>query len=74
MTSSDTDITTLAQLTSLYGDVNSNSLRKEVPRLTPQYRRWTEAASFFANATSGPGRLDCSPRGDQPARWSRPLI
>lgn len=60
------DVTTLAKLAALYGEVNQNSLRKEVPRLTPEYRRWIEAAPFFAIATSGPGELDCSPRGDQP--------
>ena len=57
-------ITSLAELEALYGPVNPNSLAKETPRLTPDYRRWIETAPFFAIATSGPGGLDCSPRGD----------
>ena len=68
-----TDITTLTQLSALYGGVNPNSLRKEVPRLTPEYRRWIEAAPFLAIATSGPGGLDCSPRGDRPGQLFRVL-
>ncbi len=61
-------ITTLPELLALYGDVNANSLRKETPQLTPAYRTWIEAAPFFAIATSGPGGLDCSPRGDAPGQ------
>ena len=59
-------ITSLAELEALYGPVNPNSLAKETRRLTPDYRRWIEASPFFAIATSGPGGLDCSPRGDTP--------
>jgi uncharacterized protein len=59
-----TTITTLADLEALYGETNPNSLRKETPRLTPAYRQWLQAAPFFTVATSGPGGLDCSPRGD----------
>jgi hypothetical protein len=58
------DIVSLEQLAALYGETNPNSLKKELPRLSPEYRRWIEAAPFFAIATSGPGGLDCSPRGD----------
>jgi uncharacterized protein len=57
-------ITTLEQLTALYGETNPISLRKEMTRLSDPYRRWIEAAPFFAIATSGAGGLDCSPRGD----------
>jgi uncharacterized protein len=57
-------ISTLADLEALYGDVNPTSLRKELPHLTPEYRRMIEASPFCAVATSGPGGLDCSPRGD----------
>lgn len=57
-------IATRAQLDALYGEVNPNSLRKEVGRLTPAYRRLMEASPFFAVATSGADGLDCSPRGD----------
>ncbi len=58
------NITTLADLEALYGAVNPNSLRKETDHLTPEYRRMLDAAPFCAIATSGPGGLDCSPRGD----------
>jgi uncharacterized protein len=44
--------------------VNPASLRKETDHLTPEYRRMLDAAPFCAVATSGPGGLDCSPRGD----------
>jgi uncharacterized protein len=57
-------ISTVAELEALYGPVNPISLSKETAELTPDYRRWIEAAPFFAFASSGPGGLDCSPRGD----------
>lgn len=57
-------ITTLDDLSALYNATNPNSLHKETTCLTPAYRRWIELAPFFAIATSGPGGLDCSPRGD----------
>ena len=57
-------ISSLAELATLYGEVNANSLRKETAHLTPEYRRWMEASPLCAVATSGPGGLDCSPRGD----------
>jgi PPOX class probable FMN-dependent enzyme len=59
-----TAIQTIEQLEGLYGEPGAISLTKEVHRLTPEYRRWIEAAPFLALATSGPGGLDCSPRGD----------
>jgi PPOX class probable FMN-dependent enzyme len=59
-----TTIETLAQLEALYDEAGARSLTKEVHRLTPEYRRWIEASPFLALATSGPGGLDCSPRGD----------
>jgi uncharacterized protein len=65
-----TTITTLADLEALYGATNPVSLAKETPRLTPAYRRWLAAAPFCSVATSGPGGLDCSPRGD-PAGFLR---
>jgi uncharacterized protein len=63
---SSTTITSIAQLEALYGDINPMSLRKEIPRLTLPYQRMIEAAPFCAVATTGPGGLDCSPRGDGP--------
>jgi len=62
------DIGSLAALEALYGKANPNSLAKETARLTPAYRRWLEGAPFLAIATSGPGGLDCSPRGDAGGR------
>lgn len=58
-------VTSLEQLEALYGPVAKASLQKETPRLTPDYRRWLEQASFFAFASVSEGRLDCSPRGDE---------
>jgi uncharacterized protein len=57
-------ITSIAALEALYGEASPVSLRKEVPQLTPAYRRMVEAAPFCTVATTGPGGLDCSPRGD----------
>jgi PPOX class probable FMN-dependent enzyme len=53
-----------AALAALYGAPAINSIRKEVPVLTPAYRAVIEASPFCALATSGPGGLDVSPRGD----------
>ena len=57
-------IATMAQLEALYGDVYPPAKAKETDRITPAYRALIEAAPFFALASSGPGGLDCSPRGD----------
>jgi PPOX class probable FMN-dependent enzyme len=59
-------VTSLEALDQLYGSPSGPSLAKEVDRITPHYRAFIEAAPFFALATSGPGGLDCSPRGDDP--------
>ncbi len=40
------------------------SIRKEVPVLHPVYQRWIAQSPFAVLATSGPGGLDVSPRGD----------
>jgi uncharacterized protein len=61
-----TTITTIADLEALYGEIGPNSLRKELPRLNAAYQQLLEAAPFCTVATSGPGGLDCSPRGDGP--------
>jgi uncharacterized protein len=63
-------VTSLDQLTGIYGDVAANSLAKETDRITPEYRRLVEAAPFFAFASVGAEALDCSPRGD-PAGFVR---
>jgi hypothetical protein len=66
-------VTSLGALRALYGPANPNAIRKEVATLTPAYRRWIEAAPFFAVATGGPGGIDCSPRGDPAGRLCRIL-
>lgn len=57
-------ISTLEQLQRLFGEPGEASLRKESPVVHPVYRRWIEASPFVVLATSGPGGLDASPRGD----------
>lgn len=57
-------IRTPAQLEALLGPVAEASVRKEVGAIHPVYRRWIEASPFAVVATSGPGGLDVSPRGD----------
>lgn len=59
-------ITDLAALEALYGEPAAASVAKEVPALTPGYRALIEASPFLILATSGPGGLDASPRGDGP--------
>jgi PPOX class probable FMN-dependent enzyme len=60
----DYSITTIEGLQKIYGEVFPPSKAKESDRITPEYRRLIEASPFFALASSGPGGLDCSPRGD----------
>lgn len=57
-------IRTPEELQALFGPVGEASVRKEVDFLHPTYRRWIEASPFAVVATSGPGGLDVSPRGD----------
>jgi PPOX class probable FMN-dependent enzyme len=58
-------ITTMAQLEELYPEpVYPPAKVKEAIRITKAYRALIEASPFCAIATSGPGGLDCSPRGD----------
>jgi len=54
----------LSELAELYGKPGETSLAKELPRITPEYRRMIEASPFVAVATIGEGGMDCSPRGD----------
>jgi hypothetical protein len=57
-------ITDEASLTALYGASSPAALTKEVDYLHPHYRAMIAASPFVALATSGPGGLDVSPRGD----------
>lgn len=59
-------ITTLGQLESLLGELSEASLKKEIAFLHPHYRALIEASPFAVLATTGPGGLDASPRGDAP--------
>ena len=60
------DVTCVTELEELYGAPGVQSLRKEAARVTPEYRELVEASPFVVLATSGPGGLDCSPRGGEP--------
>ena len=70
-----TAIQTIAELERIYGafaSVAEASTAKVADHITPEYRRFIEAAPFLALATSGPEGLDCSPRGDRgQAVWVR---
>ena len=57
-------ITTLEALEARYGRPHERSLFKETSWLTAPYRALIEAAPMVIIASSGPGGLDCSPRGD----------
>lgn len=57
-------VDSIEELEALYGTPPEGSLLKEISHLTAEYRRWLEAAPFFALATIGPEGMDCSPRGD----------
>ncbi len=53
-----------AALEALYGEPSAGAVMKEVDHVHPHYRAFIEAAPFLAMATSGPGGLDVTPRGD----------
>jgi PPOX class probable FMN-dependent enzyme len=57
-------VTTPDQLEALFDAPSEASLRKEVGVIHPLYRAMIEASPFAVLATSGPGGLDASPRGD----------
>jgi uncharacterized protein len=59
-------ITSVEQLEGLYGEPFGPSLVKEIDHVNAHYRAFIEAAPFCTLATSGPGGLDCTPRGDPP--------
>lgn len=58
-------VTTTQALESLYGAVARPSMAKEVDHIHPVYRPFIESAPFAILASSGPGGLDASPRGDR---------
>ncbi len=57
-------ITDEATLVALYGESSPAALTKEVAYLHPHYGAMIAASPFVVIATSGPGGLDVSPRGD----------
>jgi len=58
-------ITDLQALEALYDATPAPAaMVKVADRITPHYRALIEASPFVILATSGPGGLDCSPRGD----------
>lgn len=60
------DLTDLAALRTVYDLPGDSSLAKQADHVHAVYRPFIEAAPFAALATSGPGGLDISPRGDAP--------
>ncbi|HMK11820.1 MAG TPA: MSMEG_1061 family FMN-dependent PPOX-type flavoprotein [Acidimicrobiales bacterium] len=63
-------ISTVEELEALYDIPVPTSITKEVDHLTPMHCEYIAASPFVIVASSGPGGLDCSPRGD-PAGWVR---
>jgi PPOX class probable FMN-dependent enzyme len=59
-------IATIDQLEALFGLVGEASRKKEVDHLHPGYQALIAASPFAVLATTGPGGLDASPRGDPP--------
>jgi len=53
-------------LEKLYGTPSGAAVEKEIDYLHPHYRKLIAASPFFVLATSGPGGMDASPRGDAP--------
>ena len=54
----------IAELEAIYGAPVPTSIEKELDHLIPLTAEYIRAAPFVVVATSGPGGLDCSPRGD----------
>jgi PPOX class probable FMN-dependent enzyme len=59
-------VTSIEALESIYGEPSGPAVVKEIDHVNADYRAFIEAAPFCAMATSGPGGLDCTPRGDPP--------
>jgi uncharacterized protein len=59
-------IRTLGELEALYDAPVPTSITKEIDRLTELHCAYIEASPFVVVATSGPGGIDSSPRGDPP--------
>lgn len=59
-------VTSVEQLEALLGVLSPASVQKEIGFVHPHYRALIEASPFAVLATTGPGGLDASPRGDAP--------
>lgn len=59
-------ITDVAELEALYGMPAGAAVEKEVDYLHPHYQAMIAASPFLVLATTGPGGVDTSPRGDAP--------
>jgi uncharacterized protein len=57
-------IRTIDELEALYDDAVPAAITKELDHLTELHCEYVRASPFVVVATSGPGGLDCSPRGD----------
>lgn len=57
-------ISSIEQLQALFAAPSGASLSKETTFIHAVYRQWIEHSPFYVLATSGPGGLDASPRGD----------
>jgi PPOX class probable FMN-dependent enzyme len=55
-----------ATLEALYGLPSAGAVAKEIEYVHPHYASMIAASPFMVLATSGPGGLDASPRGDDP--------
>jgi len=51
-------------LEALYGSPSEGAIRKEIDYIHPHYAALIAASPFVTIATSGPGGMDVSPRGD----------
>jgi PPOX class probable FMN-dependent enzyme len=63
-------ISSVAELEALYGLPSGAAVAKELNYISEPYRAFVEKAPFVIIASSGPGGLDCTPRGD-PAGFVR---
>ncbi len=63
-------VTTLDELSALYGSPVPAAVMKEIDHISPLHREYIDASPFVVLATSGPDGLDCSPRGE-PAGFVR---
>jgi uncharacterized protein len=59
-------IATREALERLFDSPSESAVAKEIGHIDANYRALIVASPFLVLATSGPGGLDCSPRGDRP--------